>query len=109
MKITVNNFLKKKEIDFFTLGEIENFKNGVLLLDSSFFHIISMTLSKELDEREREFEIEERLENIFEEYDNFYFLDKEITLQESEEVEKILIITIEKDKIYTLLDNLKEK
>lgn len=105
----INNIFNKKRIDFFTLDEINNFKNGVLLLDSSFFHIIPMTLSKEFDEREREFEIEERLENVFEEYDNFYFLDKEIILQENNEIEKILIITIEKDKIYTLLDNLKEK
>lgn len=105
----INNFFKKNKINFFILNEIENFKNGVLLLDSSFFHLIPITLSKNLDEREREFEIEEKLENIFEEYDNFYFLDKEIILQESDEIEKILIITIEKDKIYTLLDNLKEK
>lgn len=105
----MNSFLRKEKIDFFTLEEIDNYKNGILLLDSSFFHLIPMNFSKDIDEREREFEITERLENIFEEYDGFYFLDKEIILQDDGEREKTLLIMIEKDKIYTLLDNLKEK
>lgn len=110
MKIVwLNNFLKKEKLNFFTLEEIENYKNGVLLLDSNFFHLVPLTLSKDIDEREREFEITEKLENIFDEYDSFYFLDKEIILEEDEESEKTLLILIEKDKIYTLLDNIREK
>lgn len=110
MKIVwLNNFLKKEKLNFFTLEEIENYKNGVLLLDSNFFHLVPLTLSKDIDEREREFEITEKLENIFDEYDSFYFLDKEIILEEDEEKEKTLLILIEKDKIYTLLDNIREK
>lgn len=105
----LNNFLKKEKLNFFTLEEIENYKNGVLLLDSNFFHLVPLTLSKDIDEREREFEITEKLENIFDEYDSFYFLDKEIILEEDEESEKTLLILIEKDKIYTLLDNIREK
>ena len=105
----LNKFLKKEKLNFFTLEEIENYKNGILLLESNFFHLIPLTLSKDIDEREREFEITEKLENIFDEYDSFYFLDKEIILEEDEEKEKTLLILIEKDKIYTLLDNLKDK
>ncbi len=110
MKIVwLNKFLKKEKLNFFTLEKIENYKNGILLLESNFFHLIPLTLSKDIDEREREFEITEKLENIFDEYDSFYFLDKEIILEEDEEKEKTLLILIEKDKIYTLLDNLKDK
>lgn len=110
MKIVwLNKFLKKEKLNFFTLEEIENYKNGILLLESNFFHLIPLTLSKDIYEREREFEITEKLENIFDEYDSFYFLDKEIILEEDEEKEKTLLILIEKDKIYTLLDNLKDK
>lgn len=105
----LNKFLKKEKLNFFTLEEIENYKNGILLLESNFFHLIPLTLSKDIDEREREFEITEKLENIFDEYDSFYFLDKEIILEEDEESEKTLLILIEKDKIYTLLDNIREK
>lgn len=105
----LNKFLKKEKLNFFTLEEVENYKNGILLLESNFFHLIPLTLSKDIDEREREFEITEKLENIFDEYDSFYFLDKEIILEEDEESEKTLLILIEKDKIYTLLDNLKNK
>ena len=107
--VWLNKFLKKEKLNFFTLEEIENYKNGILLLESNFFHLIPLTLSKDIDEREREFEITEKLENIFDEYDSFYFLDKEIILEEDEEKEKTLLILIEKDKIYTLLDNLKDK
>lgn len=105
MKWDLNN----KKIDFFTLDELEDKKEGVLLLNSLYFKIIPLTLSKELDERERELEIEERLEDIIEEYDNFYFIDKEITLFENEEIEKIILMMIEKDKIYTLIENMSEK
>lgn len=107
--VLLNKFLKKEKLNFFILEEIENYKNGILLLESNFFHLIPLTLSKDIDEREREFEITEKLENIFDEYDSFYFLDKEIILEEDEEKEKTLLILIEKDKIYTLLDNLKDK
>lgn len=110
MKIVwLNKFLKKEKLNFFTLEEIENYKNGILLLDSNFFHLVPLILSKDIDDREREFEITEKLENIFDEYDSFYFLDKEIILEEDEESEKTLLILIEKDKIYTLLDNIREK
>lgn len=105
----LNKFLKKEKLNFFTLEEIENYKNGILLLDSNFFHLVPLILSKDIDDREREFEITEKLENIFDEYDSFYFLDKEIILEEDEESEKTLLILIEKDKIYTLLDNIREK
>lgn len=105
----LNKFLKKEKLNFFTLEEVENYKSGILLLDSNFFHLVPLILSKDIDEREREFEITAKLENIFDEYDGFYFLDKEIILEEDEEKEKTLLILIEKDKIYTLLDNLKDK
>lgn len=99
----------KNKIDFFTLDEIEGKKEGVLVLDSFLFKIIPLTISKELDERERELEIDEKLEEEIEEYERFYFLDKEITLFEDDEIEKILIIMIERDNIDSLIENLKDK
>lgn len=98
---------KERDVRFFTLDELEDVKKGVLLLDSSYFKIFSFTISKELDERERELEIEERLEELIEDYDNLDFLDKEIILSEDERIESILIIMIERDKIENLLENVK--
>lgn len=93
---------------FFTLDEMEDKKEGVLLLDSFLFQIISLSLSKGIDERERELEIEEKLDELIDEYDSFYYIDKEITIYEDEDIEKTLIIMIEKDKIYSLIDRVKE-
>lgn len=105
----MNKIFKKESLNFFTLENIENYRSGVLLLESNFFHLLTFTFSKDMDEREREFEINEKLETLFEEYDSFYFLEKELSLESNESTEKTLLILIEKDKIYTLLDNLKEK
>lgn len=93
---------------FFTLDEMEDKKEGVLLLDSFLFQIIPLSLSKVIDERERELEIEEKLDELIDEYDSFYYIDKEITIYEDEDIEKTLIIMIEKDKIYSLIDRVKE-
>ncbi len=93
---------------FFTLDEMEDKKEGVLLLDSFLFQIIPLSLSKGIDERERELEIEEKLDELIDEYDSFYYIDKEITIYEDEDIEKTLIIMIEKDKIYSLIDRVKE-
>lgn len=105
----MNKIFKKESLNFFTLENIENYRSGVLLLESNFFHLLIFTFPKDMDEREREFEINEKLETLFEEYDSFYFLEKELSLESNESTEKTLLILIEKDKIYTLLDNLKEK
>lgn len=100
--------LKNKKTIFFTLDEMEDKKEGVLLLDSFLFQIIPLSLSKGIDERERELEIEEKLDELIDEYDSFYYIDKEITIYEDEDIEKTLIIMIEKDKIYSLIDRVKE-
>ena len=100
--------LKNKKTMFFTLDEMEDKKEGVLLLDSFLFQIIPLSLSKGIDERERELEIEEKLDELIDEYDSFYYIDKEITIYEDEDIEKTLIIMIEKDKIYSLIDRVKE-
>lgn len=100
--------LKNKKTIFFTLDEMEDKKEGVLLLDSFLFQIIPLSLSKGIDERERELEIEEKLDEVIDEYDSFYYIDKEITIYEDEDIEKTLIIMIEKDKIYSLIDKVKE-
>ena len=105
----MNKIFKKESLNFFTLENIENYRSGVLLLESNFFHLLTFTFPKDMDEREREFEINEKLETLFEEYDSFYFLEKELSLETNKSAEKTLLILIEKDKIYTLLDNLKEK
>lgn len=106
--LKIKIFSSKKEIDFFTLEELESQKEGVLILESNLFHLIQIEISKEIDDREREFEIEEKLEEIFQEYDSFNFLSKELLLKESENNETILLIMIEKEKIYNLLDRVKE-
>lgn len=100
--------LKNKKTIFFTLDEMEDKKEGVLLLNSFLFQIIPLSLSKGIDERERELEIEEKLDELIDEYDSFYYIDKEITIYEDEDIEKTLIIMIEKDKIYSLIDRVKE-
>lgn len=105
----MNKIFKKESLNFFTLENIKNYRSGVLLLESNFFHLLTFIFPKDMDEREREFEINEKLETLFEEYDSFYFLEKELSLETNESAEKTLLILIEKDKIYTLLDNLKEK
>ena len=58
-----NNFLNREKDTFFTLEDTENVKKGILVLESEYFEIIKIILEEDLDEREREYEIEEQLEN----------------------------------------------
>lgn len=90
--------------NFFTLDEIENYKSGILFLNSEYFYLVPMSIPKDIDERERSFEIDEKLSEHFNEYDNFYFLEKELILNSDETDEKIVLILIEKDKIYSILN-----
>lgn len=54
-----NNFLNREKDTFFTLEDTENVKKGILVLESEYFEIIKIILEEDLDEREREYEIEE--------------------------------------------------
>lgn len=109
MKWDLSRIFKKNEkVKFFTLDEIEKVKKGVLILESSNFKIVLLNISKGIDERERELEIDERLEDEIEGYNNFDYIDKELTIFEDEDIEKVLIILIERDKIDSLIENIKE-
>lgn len=108
MKLELN-IKKNKKVKFFELDEVENIKEGVLLLESQWFKIVKISISKVDDERERELEIDEKLEDEIEGYDSFYYLSKEITLYEDDEIERVIVIMLEKDRVYTLLENIKSK
>ena len=109
MKIT--DFTKRKENNFFTLEEIENVqnKNGVLILDSSFFIILPITIDIIDDPREREMEVDDKIEEVIEDYSPIDFISKEIHLKIEDEQEKILIILLERGKIESIIAQLKEK
>ncbi len=108
MKLELN-IKKNKKVKFLELDELENIKEGVLLLRSQWFKIVKISISKVDDERERELEIDEKLEDEIEGYDSFYYLSKEITLYEDDEIERVIVIMLEKDRVYTLLENIKSK
>ena len=109
MKIA--DFIKRKENNFFALEEIEKLenKNGVLILDSSFFIILPITIDIIDDSREREMEIDDKIEELIEDYSPIDFISKEIHLQIEDNQEKLLIILLERGKIESIIAQLKEK
>ncbi|WP_410208474.1 hypothetical protein [Fusobacterium sp.] len=103
------NFIKQDKINFFTLEEAVKFqeKKGVLVLDSSFFILLKISLSTCTDPREREFEIEDEICEYIEEYNPFDYIEKEITLSQTEE-EVILVVLIEREKVEKIIESLRE-
>lgn len=107
--MNIFNFFKKKKIEFFLLQDLKNItnKSGVLILDSSFFIILKITIPYETDLRERNLMIEDELQEIIENYNSFLYIEKELTLSIENNFESILVILIDRGKIENIIDELK--
>lgn len=101
--------MNKKEV--FTLNEIgiKKIKNGILLLDTSYFEILYLTLSSSIDEREREYEIEERIREKIKDYDDFEFIEKEIIIDQSDIISFSILILLKKDTLDEILSLVKKE
>ncbi|BBA49941.1 hypothetical protein FV113G1_02880 [Fusobacterium varium] len=86
---------------------MKNIKKGILVLESEYFEIIKIILEEDLDEREREYEIEEQLENRIINYEALDYVEKEILLEKKDGTEEILIILIKREKIYEIADRVR--
>ncbi len=102
-----NNFLKREKNILFSLEDMKNIKKGILVLESEYFEIIKIILEEDLDEREREYEIEEQLENRIINYEALDYVEKEILLEKKDGTEEILIILIKREKIYEIADRVR--
>lgn len=107
--MNIFNFFKKKKIEFFLLQDLKNItnKSGVLILDSSFFIILKITIPYETDLRERSLMIEDELQEIIENYNSFLYVEKELTLSIENNFESILVILIDREKIENIIVELK--
>ncbi len=104
-----NKFLKREKNILFSLEDMKNIKKGILILESEYFEIIKIILEEDLDEREREYEIEEQLENRIINYEAVDYIEKEIFLEKKDGTEEILVILIRREKIYEIADRVREK
>lgn len=105
-----DRFKSEKKIEYITLEEMKReLKSGVIVLENRYFNIEKISLDIGLDEKERELEIEEILEERIEEYDPVEYIEKEIVLRENEEFEEIVIILLKRDIIEEILQEGKEK
>ena len=102
------NFFKKRKIEFFTIEEAVEYQNkkGVLVLNSSFFILLKISISLDTDPREREFLIEDEICEYLEDYNPFDYIEKEIVLSQGKE-EELLIILIEREKVEAIIEELK--
>ena len=81
----------KKKIEYITLEEMKReLKSGIIVLENRYFNIEKISLELGLDEKERELEIEEILEDRIEDYNPVEYIEKEIVLEKNEEFEEIL-------------------
>lgn len=104
-----NNFLKREKNILFSLEDMKNIKKGILVLESEYFEIIKIILEEDLDEREREYEIEEQLENRIINYEAVDYIEKEIFLEKKDGIEEILVILVRREKIYEIADRVRER
>lgn len=107
-----NKLLRRDRDILFSLKDIENNKNikkGILVLESEYFEIIKVILEEGLDEREREYEIEEQLENRVINYEVLDYVEKEISLGKKDGIEESIIILIKREKIYEIANRIKDK
>lgn len=104
-----NNFLKREKNILFSLEDMKNIKKGILVLESEYFEIIKIILEEDLDEREREYEIEEQLENRIINYEAVDYIEKEIFLKKKDGTEEILVILVRREKIYEIADRVRER
>lgn len=102
-----NNFLKREKNILFSLEDMKNIKKGILVLESEYFEIIKIILEEDLDEREREYEIEEQLENRIINYEALDYVEKEIFLEKKDGTEEILVILVRREKIYEIADRVR--
>lgn len=100
----------KKKIEYITLEEMKReLKSGIIVLENRYFKIEKISLEKGLDEKERELEIEEILEERVDDYNPVEYIEKEIVLREDEEFEEIVIILLKRDIVEEILQEGKEK
>lgn len=67
--------------------------------------MLVITLDGVIDERERKSEIQEQLESYFEDFDNFNYIVKKITLYKDESLEKILIILLKREIVEKIMES----
>lgn len=100
----------KKKIEYITLEEMKReLKSGIIVLENRYFNIEKISLELGLDEKERELEIEEILEDRIEDYNPVEYIEKEIVLEKNEEFEEIVIILLKRDIVEEILQEGKEK
>lgn len=107
-----NKLLKREGNILFSLEEIESsqdIKKGILVLESEYFEIVKILLEEDLDEREKEYEIEEQLENRIINYEVLDYIEKEISLGKKDGMEESVIILIKREKIYEITNKVKDK
>lgn len=105
-----DRFKSEKKIVYITLEEMKReLKSGIIVLENRYFKIEKISLEKGLDEKERELEIEEILEERVDDYNPVEYIEKEIVLREDEEFEEIVIILLKRDIVEEILQEGKEK
>ena len=105
-----DRFKSEKKIEYITLEEMKReLKSGIIVLENRYFKIEKISLEKGLDEKERELEIEEILEERVDDYNPVEYIEKEIVLREDEEFEEIVIILLKRDIVEEILQEGKEK
>lgn len=104
----IYDIFKKRKIEFFTIEEAVEYHNkkGVLVLNSSFFILLKISISPDTDPRERELLIEDEICEYIEDYNPFDYIEKEIVLSQGKE-EELLITLIEREKIEAIIEELK--
>lgn len=105
-----NRFKSKEKIEYITLEEMKReLKSGIIVLENRYFNIEKISLELGLDEKDRELEIEEILEDRIEDYNPVEYIEKEIVLEKNEEFEEITIILLKRDIVEEILQEGKEK
>lgn len=102
--------VEENRIEYVTLEEIKDkAKSGILVLENGYFKIERIELDEdfeELEERDRELEIEAILEDRIKNYNPLDYIEKEIELKEKKE---IVIILLERLLVDKILEEAKEK
>lgn len=100
----------KKKIEYITLEEMKReLKSGIIVLENRYFNIEKISLEIGLDEKERELEIEEILEDRIDDYNPVEYIEKEIVLGVNSEFEELIIILLKRSIVEELLQEGKEK
>lgn len=104
----LNNKKEQSKFEYLTLEEMkEELKSGIVVLENRYFKIEKIEIDeefKELEERDKEIEIESVLEDRINNYNPIEYIEKEIELEE-----KIIIILLERVLVDKILEEIKEK